>query len=118
MLVFLFVNFCLSRVSMGTSLLQLILTLSIGALVVNGIGINSTQAIASAKEAAGLANAHQLRLALELYHLDHNRYPIARDSEELVDILYTKGYIESKPIEIAFQYQAIGDGSSYTMKRD
>lgn len=113
-----FINFCLSASFMGVSFLQLILTLSIGALVVNSIGIKSTQAIASAKAAAGLANAHQLRLALELYHLDHNRYPVARDGEELVDILYTKGYIESKPVEIAFHYQTIGSGSGYTMKRD
>lgn len=103
---------------MGTSLLQLLMTLGTGAIVINGIAMSAPDILASAKDTANSANIHQLSTALELYNLDHNRYPLAQNGEQMIETLYTEGYIQGKPLDTSvFEYQAGQGGSDYTLKK-
>lgn len=103
---------------MGTSLLQLLMTLGTGAIVINGIAMSAPDILASAKDTANSANIHQLSTALELYNLDHNRYPLAQNGEQMIDALYTGGYIQSRPLDTSiFEYRVGQNGSDYTLKK-
>lgn len=105
-------------ISMGTSLLQLLMTLGTGAIVINGIAMSAPDILASAKDTANSANIHQLSTALELYNLDHNRYPLAQNGEQMIETLYTEGYIQGKPLDTSvFEYQAGQGGNDYTLKK-
>ena len=103
---------------MGTSLLQLVMAMGTGALLVNGITMSVPDMIAGAKDAANLANVRQLSTALELYNLDHNVYPAARNGTQLVNTLYNEGYIQSRPLDpTAFEYSVQAGGNAYTLKK-
>ena len=70
----------------------------------------STEAIEMAQKSMLLANAHQIRTALELYHLDHHAYP-----DSLEDLI--PNYLEvpeSADIK-KLKYAQAAAGASYSL---
>ena len=101
---------------MGTSLIQFAMVLATATIVVNGVVMKAPDILASANSAVGAANVHQLSTALELYYLDHNSYPVVSNGTQMVDTLYTGGYIQSKPADSSiFQYEEKNNGNDYSL---
>ncbi len=97
--------------------LQILIALTIGTFVtVNGMTAKADTILDSAKSVANSANVHQLSTAVELYYLDHNKYPPATDGSELVDILVSENYIKGRPLDAkAFTYQATKNGADFIL---
>ncbi|MDP2837971.1 MAG: type II secretion system protein GspG [Candidatus Moranbacteria bacterium] len=103
---------------MGTSLLQLVMALGTGAIMINGVAMSAPDIIANAKDVANAANVHQLSIALELYNLDHNAYPLSSNGAQMVNTLYAEGYIQNKPMDsTVFEYTVKAGGNEYTLKK-
>ncbi len=102
---------------MGVFLTQFT-TLVIGGVILVNVGSITTNAILdAATTTANAASRQQLSTAIELYHLDHNAYPSARTGDQLVNTLYTEGYIQNKPTDAsAFTYEQKDGGNNYTLK--
>lgn len=67
-------------------------------VMIGNVVVDTDKIMASAWEASNLANQHQIRTVLELYYLDHNKYPEAYNAEGLFKELVEGGYIKSKPV--------------------
>ncbi|MFW6210134.1 MAG: type II secretion system protein GspG [Patescibacteria group bacterium] len=63
---------------------------------------------------AAQAQVHQLRIALELYHLEHGRYPAVAD-DELVDHLYAARKIEESELSYRIRYAVTPGGADYEL---
>lgn len=101
---------------MNTTLIQLAMVLTTVTIAVNGIFMNADDILKDAKKAVNAANINQLSTALELYYLDHNNYPAAKDGTELIEILLTEQYIKNKPLDPSlFNYATLARGSDYTL---
>ena len=97
--------------------IQALLVLTIGATItIGGLTAKTDDILASAHQAANVANVHQLSTALELYYLDHNAYPKAEDGSALVNILTSEHYIKSQPLDSSvFAYQLTNNGNDYNL---
>lgn len=101
---------------MGVFLTQFTTLLIGGVILVNVGSITTTAILDAATTTANAASKQQLSIAIELYHLDHNAYPSARSGDQLVNTLYTEGYIQNKPPDASvFAYEK-KDSGSYTLK--
>lgn len=98
--------------------LSVITFLIIGAMiVVNGAYISIEGIINDAIAATNRVNIHQFTIALELYYIDNDTYPIVEGGEELVGALYDNGYIKNKPLDLdIFDYKPINNGQDYLLK--
>ncbi len=97
--------------------LSTILTLIMGSIIVVGsIMANSDDIVKEAKGVANSANVHQIATALEIYYLDHERYPAAVNGTDLVDILERDNYITNRPLDPeVFSYIAKDGGQNYSL---
>lgn len=103
---------------MGSILTQLTSLIIAGFILANVGSITTNAILGAATDTANAASRQQLSTAIELYRLDHATYPNARTSDQLVNILYTGGYIESKPVDASFfAYEQKDAGNSYSLKR-
>ena len=76
------------------SSLIVVLTLVTGATITfGGLVTSADDILKSAKSAANSISFHNLALALEFYHLEHNSYPKVYGSEAVIDELSDGGYI-------------------------
>ncbi len=95
---------------------MLITSLIGGTIMVNGVMLKADDMIASAQSAANTANVHQFATALELYYSDHNAYPRVTGAPAMVDELYDKGYLRSKPLDsTVFEYSTKAGGQDYSL---
>lgn len=86
-------------------------------LATTGTVAVSDHAEALLQEANAIATqeqVRQLRIALELYHLEHGRYP-AVEADELVDHLYEAGKIEGSELSYRIRYQVMQGGADYEL---
>lgn len=105
-------------VPMGAFLSQLTIVLVAGTIIVNGASMDTSALLEGAKDTANTANVRQLSTALELYYLDHNAYPTAQTGPQLVNTLYTEGYIQNRPLDsTVFAYEQKSGGNEYTLKK-
>lgn len=87
-----------------------------GIMVINGLSGKSLEIVHAAGKAANVANARQLRLALELYYADNGIYPAVQNGQQLVDLLYGEKYIGNLPSEAtAFSYAQLANGQDYEL---
>ncbi|MFZ1720591.1 MAG: type II secretion system protein GspG [Candidatus Moraniibacteriota bacterium] len=102
---------------MGVFLTQFTTLVIAGFILVNVGSITTNAILDAATDTANAANVRQLSTAIELYHLDHNAYPSARTGDQLVNTLYTEGYIENKPADASvFAYEKVSTGDAYSLK--
>lgn len=102
---------------MGVFLTQFTTLAIAGFILINVGDIVTTAILDAATTTANAASKQQLSIALELYHLDHNAYPSARTGNQLMNTLYTEGYIQNKPPDASvFAYEQTSNGGSYTLK--
>lgn len=95
---------------------MLITSLIGSTILVNGNILKAEDAINSAEAAANAANVHQLATALELYYSDHNAYPETVDGFGMIEELYAKDYIRSKPLDPdVFHYTVKDGGQDYSL---
>jgi competence protein ComGC len=101
---------------MGVILTQFTSLLIAGVILVNVGSITTKAILGAATDTANAASRQQLSMAIELYHLDHNAYPAVRTGDQLVNTLYTEGYIQNKPTDAsAFAYERRESGDNYTL---
>ncbi len=102
---------------MGIFLTQFTTLVIAGVILVNVGSITTNAILDAATTTANAASRQQLSTAIELYRLDHDTYPNARTGDQLVNTLYTEGYIENKPTDASvFAYEKIGTGDAYRLK--
>lgn len=88
-----------------------------GVITVAGVSLKTGDIIAGAKTSANRANVHQLATVLELYYLDHEKYPEVRGGEALVRALSEGGYILTLPEDPAvFLYAPKNGGQQYELR--
>lgn len=86
-------------------------------LTVGAFTLDSSDILASAKEAANSVSRHEIRNALELYYLDNGSYPMTSNEELVISELFEGGYIENKPTSIfTFDYEVLDSGEDYNLK--
>jgi len=87
-------------------------------LTVNGFAVNANDILAEANLAAGQANISQFRTALDLYYIDHGKYPEVYGGADMIDILEKEKYIrENGPLNAdKFDYQAKNSGQDYLLE--
>jgi competence protein ComGC len=103
---------------MGVFLTQFTSLLIAGFILVNVGSITINALLGAATDTANAANVRQLSTAIELYHLDHNAYPAVHTGDQLVNTLYTEGYIEGKPADASvFAYEQKDGGNAYSLRR-
>lgn len=85
---------------------------------VNGIAVNANDMLADAFAAAGSANISQFRTALDLYYIDHGKYPEVYGGADMIDILEKEKYIrENGPLNADnFDYQIKDNGQDYLLE--
>jgi hypothetical protein len=85
---------------------------------VNGAVVNANDMIADAFLAAGSANISQFRTALDLYYIDHGKYPEVYGGANMIDILKSENYIrENGPLNVDnFDYQVEDNGQDYLLE--
>lgn len=103
---------------MNTSLLQTIISITIGTIItVNGIAVHADDILNQAKASANGANMHQLATAVEIYYMNHDSYPNVNGGEELINTLESEGYINNRPLDPkVFVYEAKNGGQDYSLK--
>ncbi len=83
-------------------------------LTIGGLSFNADDILNDTKTAANSANVHQLATALELYYSDHEQYPMALSTGEL--LVQLEPYLRNKPSEIkGLVYQATENGQNYKL---
>ena len=99
-------------------LLTLIAILAVvGIMVLNDLAEKSVEMVNVAGKTADIANARQLRLALELYYADNGYYPAAKNGQQLIDLLHNNNYIGNLPQEAdIFRYMQVADGQNYELE--
>ncbi|MDP3770354.1 MAG: hypothetical protein Q8R40_05465 [bacterium] len=95
---------------------MLISTLIGGAVTIGGVAMSSQDIVHSAQSAANSLNTHQIATVLELYYSDHQRYPMAINTEKLIDELVGQDYLHTRPIdESIFHYTSKSNGQDYSL---
>ena len=92
-------------------------TLLVGAMVtINGVAISPEKIMADANTAVNGANIHQIATVLELYYMDHDKYPQVSGGEELINVFEEEGYIQTKPIDAkVFSYEPTDNAQNYKL---
>lgn len=100
-----------------TKIISIIIPIIIGSVImVNGVMIKSSNALASARIAANQVNVHELDNALEFYYFDHNQYPPVSGGEALAQILFDGGYIRNKPMDSSeINYEPKDNNQNYSL---
>ena len=103
---------------MIAKLLSMSILLVSATLTVNGVVVNATDVLAEANLAAGQANISQFRTALDLYYIDHGKYPEVYGGADMIDVLEKEKYIrENGPLSAdIFNYQAKDNGQDYLLE--
>lgn len=95
--------------------LTAILTASV--IEIGGVMVKSDDLVADARVVVSQGNRWQLSTALELYYLDHNRYPLDQNAESMIHTLSDEGYIRNEPIDTSvFEYYPVQNAQEYVLK--
>ena len=100
-----------------TKLISATILIATMTFAINGIAVKGADLLAGASLAVGQTNIQQFRTALDLYYIDHNRYPDAESGSDMITILERENYIrENNPInKDQFDYQVKDDGQNYSL---
>lgn len=102
---------------MSSLLSTIIYTILGSVMLVNGVLIHTDDIISEAKAVVNSANRHQLATVIELYYSDHDSYPNVTGGENLINLLESEGYIQSRPLDPnVFEYEPIKSAQDYTLK--
>jgi hypothetical protein len=85
-------------------------------IVINGVSINPNKIMSDTKDVVNATNLHQIATVLEIYYINHDRYPQVSNGRELMDVFENEGYILNRPMDPnIFNYQAISDAQDYKL---
>lgn len=99
-----------------TSLNFLLSFLMVSSLSVFGFVLALKPIIQNVRSTTNAMSKNELSLALELYYLDHNRYPAALSGSALLAELTAGGYIKRSPDDPArIQYNPQDNGQMYSL---
>lgn len=100
---------------MGT-LFQTAAFVAAASVIISGMSVDAKDILQSAQQSANLLSKHSLEIALESFYIDHQSYPIARNSQELISQLKKEKYIqEGSAVASDFSYQSISQGQDYRL---
>ncbi len=74
--------------------------------------------LSGAQQVASVVSANNLKLSLEMYHLNNNSYPQAKSTEELMDILKKEGFLDKKGNVSRITYSVSKDLQKYELSVD
>jgi len=103
---------------MQTLLQTSISSLLLGAMItINGVAIDPNKIINDAITVTNAANIHQIATVLEVYYMDHDKYPQVSTGKELIDTFEAEGYIQNRPADPSiFIYEATNNAQNYKLK--
>lgn len=92
----------------------LLISLGGWSILTGGLSLNIGDILNETRLTVNTANLHQLAVALELYYLDHNYYPLTNESNEL--FIQLKPYLKNPPTGTeAYVYQVLNRGQEYQL---
>jgi hypothetical protein len=88
-------------------------------VMVGAVSLDTDEIVDHSMNVVAGANIHQLATALEMFYMDHDRYPTVSGGEALVRVLERGRYIRNAPLDpTLFIYEPVNSAQDYNLELD